>query len=166
MALWTCAAENHGDEWGLAYLLTVSDIYINSNVKSLTKFTNSSRSTEFKDILPWNISQMITKTITISTRIIICYAIKRDTSILTWWKVNGNWDNMIRISRWNESHCRRNTSIRRKKQIQKSWTVRIRVGMLTIWVRSFETFLRWNRSKSHAIKTKKVRLIEEREVRH
>ena len=31
------------------------DIYINSNLNSLTKFSSSSRSTEFKDILPWNI---------------------------------------------------------------------------------------------------------------
>ena len=39
------------------------DIYINSNLKPLTKFTSSSRSTEFKDILPWSISQMISKII-------------------------------------------------------------------------------------------------------
>ena len=35
---------------------------------------------------------------------------------------------MIRISQWRESHCRTNTSIRRKKQIQKSRTMRI-----TVW---------------------------------
>ena len=33
---------------------TMSDISINSNL-NLTKFTSNSRSTEFKDILPWNI---------------------------------------------------------------------------------------------------------------
>ena len=33
----------------------IRDIYINSNLNSLTKFTSSSRSTEFKDILPWYI---------------------------------------------------------------------------------------------------------------
>ena len=74
-------------------------IYINSNLNPLTKFTSSSRSTKFKDILPWNISQMITKTIPISTRIVISYAMK--WGILFWisWKGNGNWDNnMIRIS--------------------------------------------------------------------
>ena len=53
------------------------DIYINSNLNPLTKFTSSSRSTEFKDILPWNISQMITKTIPISTRIVISHVMKR-----------------------------------------------------------------------------------------
>ena len=52
-------------------ILTMRDIYINSNLNPLTKFTSSSRSTEFKDILPWNISQMIMKTIPISTRIVI-----------------------------------------------------------------------------------------------
>ena len=49
-------------------------------------------------------------------------------SFWVWWKVNGNWDNnMIRISQWRESHCRTNTSIRRKKEIQKSRTIRITV---------------------------------------
>ena len=40
----------------------MKDIYINSNPNPLTKFTNSSRNSELKDILQWNISQMITKT--------------------------------------------------------------------------------------------------------
>ena len=53
------------------------DIYINSNLNTLTKFISSIRSTEFKDTLPWNISQMITKTIPIRTRIVISYAMKR-----------------------------------------------------------------------------------------
>ena len=77
----------------LDLILSMTDIYINSNLKPLTKLTSSSRSTEFKDILPWNISQMIIKTVPISTRIAISYAMKR--GILLWirWKVNGNWDN-------------------------------------------------------------------------
>ena len=54
-------AENNGDEWGLTWYF-LWGIYINSNLNQLTKFTSSSRSTKFKDILPWNISQMITKT--------------------------------------------------------------------------------------------------------
>ena len=53
------------------------DIYINYNLNPLTKFTSSSISIEFKDILPWNISQLITKTVPISMRIVISYAIKR-----------------------------------------------------------------------------------------
>ena len=44
--------------------------YINSNLNSLTNFT-SDRVTEFKDILPGNLSQMITKTAPISLRIVI-----------------------------------------------------------------------------------------------
>ena len=56
-------------------ILTMRDININSNLNSLTKFTSSSRSTDFKDIFPWNISQIIMKTVPISTRIIISYAI-------------------------------------------------------------------------------------------
>ena len=46
--------------------LLMRDIYINSNLNPLTKFTSSSRSTEYKDILPWNISQMMTKSIQIA----------------------------------------------------------------------------------------------------
>ena len=46
--------------WRLVWfdlLLMMSGIYINSNVNPLTKFTKfSSRSMEFKDIIPWNIS--------------------------------------------------------------------------------------------------------------
>ena len=56
---------------------SVGDIYINSNLNTLTKFTNSSRSTKFKDIIQWNISKMITKTIPISMRIVISYEMKR-----------------------------------------------------------------------------------------
>ena len=47
----------------------VRDLSINSNLKPLTNFTSSIRSSEFKDILPWNISPMITKTVSISPRI-------------------------------------------------------------------------------------------------
>ena len=54
------ADKNHGDH----------------KVNPLKKFSSSSRSTEFKDIIPWNISQMITKTVSISTRIVKSYAMK------------------------------------------------------------------------------------------
>ena len=109
----------------LDLIFLMRDICINSNPNPLKKFTRSSKSTEFKDILPWNISPMIMKTIPISTRILISYAMKR--GILFWInsKINGNWDNMVRISKWRESHCRTNTSTRRIKEIQKCWTERI-----------------------------------------
>ena len=50
------------------------DTYINSNMNHLKKFSSSSRSTEFKVILPWNV---ITKTVPISTRIVISDTMKR-----------------------------------------------------------------------------------------
>ena len=56
-------------------ILMIRDICINSNLR-LTKFTSSSRSTEFKHILPWNISQIITKAIPICPKIVISYVIK------------------------------------------------------------------------------------------
>ena len=101
------------------------DICISSNLNPLTKFNSSSRDTEFNYILPWNITQMITKTISISARIVISYAMKRGIPLRIW-KVNGNWDNnMTRITQWRERHCGTNTSIRRKKEIQKIRTVRV-----------------------------------------
>ena len=112
----------------LDLIFTLWDIYRYYNLNTFTEFTSSSKSIKFKDILPWNISQMITKTAPISTRIIISYAMKRGILFWVWQKVNRNWDNsMIRISEWRKSHCRTNTSVRRKKQIQKSRTARTKV---------------------------------------
>ena len=68
------------------------------------------------------------KTVPISTRIVISYAMKWGISLWIWWKVSRNWDNsMTRISQWRWSHCGTNTSVRRNKSIQKSKTMRIRV---------------------------------------
>ena len=36
----------------LDLIFTIRDLYINSNLNTLTKFSSSRRSTEFKDILP------------------------------------------------------------------------------------------------------------------
>ena len=121
------AAEKQGWRWvRFDLILTMRDIYINSNLNPLTKFTNSSRSTEFKDILRWNISQMVMKTILIITRIVISYTMKQGILFGVYWKVNGNWGNtMIRISQWRENHCRTNTSVRRNKSIQNGKTVRV-----------------------------------------
>ena len=61
----------------LDLIYTMRDINSNYNLILLSKFTSSRRSTEFKDILTWNISQIITKTIPISTRIDVSYMMKR-----------------------------------------------------------------------------------------
>ena len=71
-------------------LFPMRDIYINSNLN--TEFTKSSRRSSFKYILPWTISQMITKNVPISTRIVISYSVQWDIPLWIWWKVNGNWD--------------------------------------------------------------------------
>ena len=118
-------------------ILTIRDIYINSKLNLLTKLTSSSRSTEFEDVLPWKIFQMITKNIPISRGIAISYVMKQGYLCWVYWKVNGNWDNnMIRIFQWRESHRRANTSVWRKKEIQETelWVSQsgIRVGKLTI----------------------------------
>ena len=104
-------------------IFPMRDICINSSLN--TEFTKSSRSTKFKYILPWNISQMITKNVPISKRIVISYSIKWRIPLWSQWKLRHN---MIRSSQWRQSHCRTNTSIRRKKKIQKSRTM-----IITIW---------------------------------
>ena len=58
-------------------MLKMRNIYISSNLNELSKFTSSGISAEFKDILPWNISQVITKTVPISTRVVIIYVMKQ-----------------------------------------------------------------------------------------
>ena len=93
-------------------ILTMRDIYINSNLNPLTKFTSSSRSTEFKTILPGTNDHKDYPNQQNS------HKPHDESGILFWvnWKVNGNRDNnMIRISQWRTSHCRTNTSVRRKK---------------------------------------------------
>ena len=111
---------------------TMRDIYISSNLNLRIKFTSRSRSTEFKDILPLNLSQMITKTVPISTSIDISYPMKQGILFWACWKVIRNWDNnVIRISQWRERRCRTNTIVKRKREIHNIGTV-IRVGKLTI----------------------------------
>ena len=88
----------------LHLIFTMRYIFINSNLHPLTNFTSSSRSTEFKDILPWYISQIITKIMPISTRVVIRYAMKQSIPFWVSQKVNGNWDNnLIRISNWEKA---------------------------------------------------------------
>ena len=122
----------------LDLMFSMGDIYISSNLNSLTKFTSSRL--VLKDVLPWNISQMITKTVPISMRIVIIYVMKQGILFWIWWKVNRNWGNMIRISHWRENHCRTTTSIKRKKEIQKSRTMIIAVCDLS---RKVNHLVRW-----------------------
>ena len=116
---------------------TMRDIYINFNLNPLTKYTSSRRSTDFKGIFPWNISQMITKITPITTRIVISYTMKRDILFWLWKKVNGNWNNnIVRISQMRKSYWRINTSVGKKKfkrAGQSESQSGIWVGKLTIW---------------------------------
>ena len=69
----------------------IYNIYMNPNLNPLIKLTRSSRSTEFKNILTWSLSQMITKADLISMRVVISYKMKWVISFWVWWKVNGDW---------------------------------------------------------------------------
>ena len=114
-------------------ILTMRDIYM----MAVTQSHNGSSRKTYIDILRWNISQMITKTIRISTRNVISYAMKPSILFWVYWKVNGNWEsNIIRIFRWRESHSRTNPCVKRAGLWESQ--SEIWVGMLTIWVRSTE----------------------------
>ena len=54
------AAKNYGDESGLSW-------YLRWRIYTAIQTWIHSQSTKFRDIFPWKIFQMITKTITIST---------------------------------------------------------------------------------------------------
>ena len=101
--------KNHEDEWSLTW-------YFWWGIYTSIPTWTSQNSLVAAEALSLSYDQMIRKTIAINTQIVKSHAMKQ--SILLWiqWKVNGNWDsNMIRIPQWMESHCRTNTSIRRKK---------------------------------------------------
>ena len=128
----------------LELIFTMRDTYISSNLNLLTNFTSGSRKTEFNDILQWNIFQIITKTVPVSRRIIISYAIKRGIPFWLWRKVNGNWhNNMIRISQWKKAVVEQILLSEEKKKSKGTglWKSQsgIRVATLTNWWRSFET---------------------------
>ena len=123
----------------LNLLLKMRDVCINSNLEPFTSFISSSRSTEFKDILSWKISQMIMKIIQISTRIFISLAMKRDITFEFERKSVGS-----ETSTWSEFangkkvkwYCQRNKS--KRTELWES-QLGIWVWKLTIWVSLFET---------------------------
>ena len=103
------AAKHRGDEWGLTWYLRWG-IYT-----SIPTWTHSQNSLAAAEALSLKISSHGTSL--------------KWSQIWVYGKVIENWDNnMIRILQWKESHRRTNTSIRRKKEIQKSRTMRI-----TVW---------------------------------
>ena len=95
-------------------IFTVRDIYINFNLDPLTW---SSRSTKFRDNFPWNISQMITKTIQINSRIVISCTMKSGI------KVKENLGKNIIICQLRVVECRRSKSSeeRNKSKIVGLW---------------------------------------------
>ena len=108
----------------LDLIFTKRDKQISFNLNPPTKFSTSSGSTTFNNILPWNISQMITNTTLISKRIVKSYLMKRGIPLWVWREVNGNWGNiMIRISWWREC-CRTNTRVRKNKPRTNRVTVK------------------------------------------
>ena len=134
-------AENHGAEWGLTWYF-LWGIY-KSVPNPLTKFNRSSRSTELKDIFPWNIPQMIRKTIPISMRIVISYAMKQ-TSHCEFDVESMENERTTRSEFPNggkaivEQLLASEEKNKSKRAVLWESQSGILVGKLTIWVRSFE----------------------------
>ena len=98
----------------LDLILSMRNIYINSNLNSFTKFTSSSRSTKFYPPIEHLSIDHEDRHNQHKNSNKLCD--ETGFHMMEWWKVNRNWDkNMIRISQWRKSHCRTNTSVRRKK---------------------------------------------------
>ena len=92
---------------GLSLIFKTGIIYTNSSLDPLTKFSSNCRSTNIKNILPWNASQTITKTIQICTEMVIAVWWKGASLFWVLSKVNRNQyrQSMIRISQMSEWHC-------------------------------------------------------------
>ena len=85
-------------------IFTMNDIFINSDLVPLTKLSSSRRNCKFKDILSWNISQLITK-------------MKKSIPFWAWRKVNGNRQFDLNFPMegkllWTNTRVRRNKSKR------------------------------------------------------
>ena len=98
-------------------IFTVRDIYINFNLDPLTW---NSKSTKLKDILRWNIPQMITKTILINARKVISCAMKSGILFGVLMKVKENLGKNIRFCQFRGSDCRTSNS---SEEINKIKTI-------------------------------------------
>ena len=132
------AAENHGDEWGLTWYFLWS---IYTSIPTWTHSQNSLAAAEALSsrIFAWNISQMITKSVLVSTRIVISYAMKRESRCefdgksmeteTTRWSAFPNGEKAIKEQILASEE-------RSKSKIAGLWESEsgIGVGKLTIWV--------------------------------
>ena len=91
-------------------LIFISNMRLNSKLDPLTKFTSSSsRGINFTDILPWKISLMITKIVSINRRIINICTIKRSIPFESEEKpMKTEPKTLITISESRDSLCRTN----------------------------------------------------------
>ena len=93
----------------LDLIFMIRDMCINFILDPLTKFTSSSRGINFTDILPWNISLMITKIVSINRRIITICTIKRSIPFESEEKpMKTEPKTLITISESRDSLCRTN----------------------------------------------------------
>ena len=94
----------------LDLIFMIRDMCINFILNPLTKFTtSSSRGINFTDILPWKISLMITKIVSINRRIITICTIKRSIPFESEEKpMKTEPKTLITISESRDSLCRTN----------------------------------------------------------
>ena len=101
-------------EMSEAWFDTYDEGYIHQlQAEPHTKLGSGSRITEFKDILPWKISQMTMKTMPISTKISHKLCNETGYPVLSLTESQWKLSNMIWFCQWRKSQCRTNTSIRK-----------------------------------------------------
>ena len=122
----------------LCLIFTKRNICTNLNLDQLINLSSSSRITKLKDILPWNIYQMI------SMSMAIYRVMKRVMKYLllglkeSQWKLRQQHD---QNSPYREYHCRTNTMLKtNKSKIAGLWESQSGIwkSNFTIWVRSFD----------------------------
>ena len=106
---------NYGDEGRLTSYLRWG-IYTSIPTRTYSQTSLAAAEALSLEIASHWTSQIITKTIPISTRKVVDYVMKWGILFSVYWKVNGNWDNnMIKASQWRKSHWRTDTSATRNK---------------------------------------------------
>ena len=117
--MWYNSSTNSWKPWRCTrcnLIFTVRDIYINFNLDPLTW---NSKSTKLKDILRWNIPQMITKTILINARKVISCAMKSGILFGVLMKVKENLGKNIRFCQFRGSDCRTSNSSEEINKIKR-----------------------------------------------
>ena len=136
------------------------DVYINSNLNSFIRLTSSSRRTEFKDVLQWNMSHMILKSVPISMRIVISYAIKWGIPFRVWQKSVETETTWLEFSSGGKAIVEQILAPEERHRSRRAWLWNsqsdIQVQKIIIWVRWVEIEKLWKNSPGLTVQPEEV----------